>query len=147
MKDNPDLRSGQFTGTFTRQVAQQKWREVTNILNSISGGVSKDWPRWRKVRFDYALGLLTYKKFYLKKNTISKNSRIKKSLTATGGGPPCLEQLTDLEIEILGTIPAVSVEGHSSIEESHVIFEFVTENVSQVIIKIYIQLQIYFYLN
>lgn len=45
MKDNPDLQSDQFTGTFTRKVAQQKWREVTNILNSISDGVSKDFPR------------------------------------------------------------------------------------------------------
>lgn len=49
MEKNPDLRSGQFTASFTRQTGHKLWVEISQVLNTLEGGARKSWEKWRKV--------------------------------------------------------------------------------------------------
>lgn len=49
MKNHENLQSGKFSNNFTYRKAQQLWQEVTIMLNSVAGGASKDWKKWRRV--------------------------------------------------------------------------------------------------
>jgi len=42
------LRSGKFTQSFTKQVADAKWNSIANKLNSIPGG-KKNALEWKRV--------------------------------------------------------------------------------------------------
>lgn len=49
MKQNPQLISGKFTSSFTLKDSVKEWSNLTDILNSIPGGATKDYKSWRKV--------------------------------------------------------------------------------------------------
>lgn len=49
MNDHEELRSGKFTSKFTYKTAQILWETISDTLNSIPNGASKDWKKWRKV--------------------------------------------------------------------------------------------------
>lgn len=49
MKQNPELKSGKFSATFTLKEAQKAWLRLTEELHKIPNGAVKDWKQWRKV--------------------------------------------------------------------------------------------------
>lgn len=46
---HPELVSGRFTATFTKQVHDKLWEELKIQLNSEGSGAVKDVPKWKKV--------------------------------------------------------------------------------------------------
>jgi hypothetical protein len=49
MKQNPELKSGKFSATFTIKEAQKTWIRLAEELHKIPNGAVKDWKQWRKV--------------------------------------------------------------------------------------------------
>lgn len=49
MESHEELVSSKFSGTFTKQTAQNLWDDVTTLLNAVPGGAKKTWNQWRKV--------------------------------------------------------------------------------------------------
>lgn len=49
LEQNPELRNGKFTPTFTYKTSQKCWNEIALQLNAV-GPVQKDWKQWRKVK-------------------------------------------------------------------------------------------------
>ncbi|CAH0552167.1 unnamed protein product [Brassicogethes aeneus] len=43
-----NLRKGKISSKFTHRDAQNLWECITNELNAIPGGLSKDWKSWKK---------------------------------------------------------------------------------------------------
>lgn len=52
MKQNPELRSGKFSATFTTKDAQRMWIALAEELHKVPNGAIKDWKQWRKVSRD-----------------------------------------------------------------------------------------------
>lgn len=48
LKKNEKLVNGKFSNEFSFKDAEEKWKELAGILNSIPGA-RKDWKNWRKV--------------------------------------------------------------------------------------------------
>lgn len=59
MREHEDLRKGLFSATFTRQVSQNLWEQITATLNDIQGGSRKDCKKWRKVEL-FNINLFKY---------------------------------------------------------------------------------------
>lgn len=49
MKQNPELKLGKFSASFTAKDAQNKWMTLTEELHKIPNGATKEWKQWRKV--------------------------------------------------------------------------------------------------
>lgn len=64
LEKHPEMYSGKFTDTYTKNVSLRLWTEITNILNSVPGAPAKEWRQWRKVhnQLIYYLFLLLVKK-------------------------------------------------------------------------------------
>ena len=45
-----EMYTGKLNQSYTRQNMIANWVELTNILNSVPEGPSKDWKQWRKVK-------------------------------------------------------------------------------------------------
>lgn len=43
-----ELRQRKFSSTFTKKIAEARWGEIAEEINSIPG-TQKDWKGWRKV--------------------------------------------------------------------------------------------------
>ncbi|KAK5639253.1 hypothetical protein RI129_011745 [Pyrocoelia pectoralis] len=117
VKNEKELLAGKFTSTFTYKTAQKKWIEIGATLNSVPGA-QKDWNHWRKTWQD------------MRSKTKSKNAAVKRYECATGGGPPCPDDMNTTDEEILDVICPTSVTGHSDTKESQIEFSFDDEAAS-----------------
>ncbi|XP_031334650.1 uncharacterized protein LOC116164596 [Photinus pyralis] len=108
LKKHPQLVSGKFTSTFTYKNAESQWQEISNILNSIPGGSTKNWKSWRKTWQD------------LRSRTKIKVSANRRHINGTGGGPYTEDPLSTVEDDIVDIIKIVSIEGHTEVAESEV---------------------------
>lgn len=50
LEADEELRQGKFSSSFTKKVAEARWRKIAIEVNSISGA-KKEWKDWRKVSF------------------------------------------------------------------------------------------------
>lgn len=50
IKNRTHMYSGKLSSTYTKQSMVNNWLELTNLLNSVPLGATKDWKQWRKVR-------------------------------------------------------------------------------------------------
>ncbi|KAI4468210.1 hypothetical protein MML48_2g00011686 [Holotrichia oblita] len=109
LKINNNLISGKFSNTFTQKDAEEKWKYLADLLNSMPG-IVKDWKNWRKTWHD------------MRSRTKLKYSQNRQQRNQTGGGPPPEEMFTKIEEDILDIIKKVSVDGHENVTESVVDF-------------------------
>ncbi|KAF5303079.1 hypothetical protein FQR65_LT08410 [Abscondita terminalis] len=107
VKSRPHLVSGKQTNQWTQKALTAEWEEVSQTLNS-TPGASKDWKGWRKTWHD------------MRSRTKLKEGNNRRYARGTGGGPPKVEPLTDVEEDILTIIKTVSIEGHA-VEEAEAI--------------------------
>ncbi|CAH1106829.1 unnamed protein product [Psylliodes chrysocephalus] len=114
VENDPDIRTGKFTNKFTYKGSQQRWKIITEQLNS-SPGAKNDWSSWRRTWQD------------LKRNTRKKSADINKYKMGTGGGPPPKE-LTDNEAVILEVIDVSTINELELIEESTIDHNYWTGN-------------------
>lgn len=49
IKEHGNLNTGKFSIEFTHKTAELLWKNLTEILNSVPNGTSKEWRQWRKV--------------------------------------------------------------------------------------------------
>ncbi|XP_066600869.1 uncharacterized protein [Prorops nasuta] len=116
LKKHPQLLKGKFTSSYTLKDAISLWTEITGILNAVNGA-KKDWKGWRKCWHD------------LQSRSKIKQSEIKQSMAATGGGK-AIETLTPQEEQIIDVMCSTSIYGHPDIGESVVNIVEESENES-----------------
>lgn len=51
ISNRPEMYTGKFTPSYTKDKMKKYWSELTNILNSVPGGPAKEWQQWRKVNY------------------------------------------------------------------------------------------------
>ncbi|KAL4713268.1 hypothetical protein ACJJTC_018616 [Scirpophaga incertulas] len=98
MEKHGDL-SKPSAGARGRHYVQQKWKELTDMLNSDGTGDSRTEEKWRKVWSDF------------KNNTKKKWSKINRFAQGTGGGPVLQLTLTDLENRVMNIIGVQAATG------------------------------------
>ncbi|CAH0559344.1 unnamed protein product [Brassicogethes aeneus] len=122
MESHPELRSGQFSNSFSHKNAQALWSELLSLINSVPGGGRKEtWQQIRKCWQD------------MKKKVKQKKTLLNKYYAGTGGGGPPTNDLDQEDEKILQLLPAVSVSGDPNISESAVTFVFETSDFEQLI--------------
>ncbi|XP_071582266.1 uncharacterized protein [Temnothorax nylanderi] len=113
MRKHPELQSGKFSATFNYKHAQKLWEKVTAELHKIPGA-QKEWKQWRKTWQD------------MRSSTKAKNASIKNHAKGTGGGPASSQVLTETDQNVLALMGSTVVEGHKTVQESNVKFEWIT---------------------
>ncbi|KAL4718133.1 hypothetical protein ACJJTC_002131 [Scirpophaga incertulas] len=98
MEKHGDL-SKPSAGARGRHYVQQKWKELTDMLNSDGTGDSRTEEKWRKVWSDF------------KNNTKKMWSKINRFAQGTGGGPVLQLTLTDLENRVMNIIGVQAATG------------------------------------
>ncbi|GBP98015.1 hypothetical protein EVAR_90260_1 [Eumeta japonica] len=88
-------------GAQGRLRADRLWQELTNLLNSMGGGVRKSVDKWRKT------GKLKQKKYLL----------LRRHASGTGGGPSSRQVLTALEERIVAIMGVSAAVGQAGIQE------------------------------
>ncbi|XP_060801523.1 myb-related transcription factor, partner of profilin-like [Amyelois transitella] len=104
MESHGDL-ARPVAGAQGRVRSDQLWSDLTNILNSVGGGVNKTTDKWKKVWAD------------LKSKTKKKGLTLRQHARGTGGGPASQKSLSHLEERVLAIIGPTAVEGQDSIQE------------------------------
>ncbi|XP_022822573.1 uncharacterized protein LOC111353696 [Spodoptera litura] len=104
MESHGDL-SKPRPGPQGRINSEQLWLELTNILNSMGGGVQKTADKWKKVWTDW------------KTKTKKKYLHIRQQSSGTGGGPNTHIQLTAIEERVMAVIGVSAVVGLAGIQE------------------------------
>ncbi|CAH1114743.1 unnamed protein product [Psylliodes chrysocephalus] len=106
-----EMYTGKLTATYTKEKIIANWKDISNLLNCVPGGPSKEWKQWRKTWVD------------LKKNQKAKFAGQKKYSEGTGGGPPIPCSPTNgLEAKLLEIITPVAISGNEIITESTTFF-------------------------
>ncbi|CAH1171086.1 unnamed protein product [Phaedon cochleariae] len=105
------LLTGKFTGNFTFKEAQEKWKEIASILNSIPG-CNKDWKHWRKTWQD------------IRSKTKKRQVDQTKYTRGIGGGPSTKCPLNENEKKIVSLINPTEITGNMNILETDITFSF-----------------------
>ncbi|XP_060801587.1 MAP7 domain-containing protein 1 [Amyelois transitella] len=91
MESHGDL-ARPVAGAQGRVRSDQLWSDLTNILNSVGGGVHKTTDKWKKVWAD------------LKSKTKKKGLTLRQHARGTGGGPASQKSLSHLEERVLAIL-------------------------------------------
>lgn len=90
LKKHKKLISGKFTQDFTFKDAEEQWRQIAEVLNSIPGA-AKDWKNWRKVDiciYIYLYKLLSCYIMYLNSDKIGFDINVRYFLDLAGYALP-----------------------------------------------------------
>ncbi|CAH1106740.1 unnamed protein product [Psylliodes chrysocephalus] len=98
MEAHPDFARGRISGPNAKYIMKKLWSACATKLNSVGGGARKV-DKWQKTWTDF--------KYNLKK----KASALRLEQTATGGGPPNMTPLSEVELKILGILGQTFYEG------------------------------------
>ncbi|XP_048486315.1 uncharacterized protein LOC119694130 [Plutella xylostella] len=104
MENHGDLAKPQ-PGPQGRLLSNQLWTDLTELLNSMGGGVLKSTEKWKKVWADW------------KTKTKKKAILIKRHTSGTGGGPSNGLTLTAPEERLIAIMGVNAVEGQPNISE------------------------------
>ncbi|CAH1107506.1 unnamed protein product [Psylliodes chrysocephalus] len=98
MEAHPDFARGQISGPNAKDIMKKLWATCAKNLNSVGGGARKVY-KWQKTWTDF------------KYNPKKKASALMLKQTATGGGPPNMTPLSEVEIKFLGILGQTFYEG------------------------------------
>ncbi|XP_024879172.1 uncharacterized protein LOC112459355 [Temnothorax curvispinosus] len=105
-----ELITNKFVGARGKENLHRQWQELVDVLNALQTE-TRTVKQWKQVVADWKCRV---KKQY---------AELKKDFTATGGGVPVMENLTDQEIRLLNIMGMTAADGDEGLQEYGLEFE------------------------
>ncbi|XP_077260535.1 uncharacterized protein LOC143896507 [Temnothorax americanus] len=105
-----ELITNKFVGARGKENLHRQWQELVDVLNALQTE-TRTVKQWKQIVADWKCRV---KKQY---------AELKKDFTATGGGAPVMENLTDQEIRLLNIMGMTAADGDEGLQEYGLEFE------------------------